>query len=79
MKKIYFLIGLFLGSPWLMAAQIVRGPYLEDPTQTTLILRWQTDEPTVSWLEYGPAPRCNQIMTLSPEGTQHKVVLYGLV
>ena len=61
------------------AAQIVRGPYLEDPTQTTLVLRWQTDEPTPSWLEYGPAPRCNQIMTLSPESTNHKAVLYGLV
>lgn len=60
-------------------AQIVRGPYLEDPTQTTLILRWQTDEATPAWLEYGPAPRCNQIMKISPEGTDHKAVLYGLV
>jgi hypothetical protein len=60
-------------------AQIVRGPYLEDPTHTTLILRWQTDTPSVSWLEYGPAPRCNQIMTLTTAGTKHKAVLYGLV
>ncbi len=63
----------------MFAAQLVRGPYLEDPTQTTLIMRWQTDTPTPAWLEYGPAPRCNQIMTISPESTQHKVVLYGLV
>lgn len=61
------------------AAQVVRGPYIEDPTQTTMILRWQTDESTPAWLEYGPAPRCNQIMKISPEGTQHKAVLYGLV
>lgn len=61
------------------AAQIIRGPYIEDPTQTTMILRWQTDEPTPAWLEYGPAPRCNQIMKISPEGTEHKAVLYGLV
>lgn len=61
------------------AAQVVRGPYLEDPTQTTLVLRWQTDQATPAWLEYGPAPRCNQIMTITPEVTQHKVVLYGLV
>ena len=61
------------------SAQVIRGPYLEDPTQTTLILRWQTDVNTPAWLEYGPSPRCNQIMKISPEGTQHKAVLYGLV
>ncbi len=61
------------------AAQIIRGPYIEDPTQTTMILRFQTDEVTPAWLEYGPAPRCNQIMTVSPAATQHKVILYGLV
>lgn len=79
MKKISLLV-YFLAAPLLLAAaQVVRGPYLEDPTQTTLILRWQTDVPTPAWLEYGPSPRCNQIMTVSPEGRNHKVVLYGLV
>ncbi|MBR2865090.1 MAG: metallophosphoesterase [Elusimicrobiaceae bacterium] len=63
----------------LFAAQVVRGPYIEDPTQTTMILRWQTDVATPAWLEYGPSPRCNQIMKISPEGTEHKAVLYGLV
>ena len=63
----------------LFAAQVVRGPYIEDPTQTTMILRWQTDVSTPAWLEYGPSPRCNQIMKISPEGTEHKAVLYGLV
>ena len=63
----------------LPAAQLVRGPYIEDPNQTTMILKWQTDVPTPAWLEYGPAPRCNQIMTITPQSTQHKAVLYGLV
>ena len=61
------------------AAQIVRGPYIEDPTQTTMVLRWQTNEDTPSWLEYGPVPRCNQLMTLTPSSTSHKAILYGLV
>ncbi len=61
------------------AAQIVRGPYLEDPTQTTIVLRWQTNVTTPAWLEYGPAPRCNQIMKVNAEATDHKAVLYGLV
>ena len=61
------------------AAQIVRGPYLEDITQTTLVLKWRTDTATPSWLEYGPTPNCNQIMTVTPAGYSHKVILYGLV
>lgn len=79
MKKICTLIGFLSFLTAAQAAQIVRGPYIEDPTQTTMILRFQTDEPSAAWVEYGPAPRCNQIMTVSPEGTNHKVILYGLV
>ena len=79
MKKLATLLVLFLLCADVYAARIIRGPYIEDPTQTTMILKWQTDEATPSWLEYGPTPRCNQIMTLTPAGTQHKAVLYGLV
>lgn len=79
MKKFSFLFLFLLSGTVLRAAQLVRGPYLEDPTQTTLVMRWQTDTATPSWLEYGPAPRCNQIMTITPESTHHKAVLYGLV
>ena len=79
MKKLTLFCLLLLAVSTVRAAQIVRGPYLEDPTQTTLVLRWQTDEPTPSWLEYGPVPRCNQIMTVTPEGMNHKAILYGLV
>ena len=60
-------------------AQIIRGPYLENPTPTAMTLRWQTSTPSPAWLEYGPAPRCNQIMTLTPAAYNHKAVLYGLV
>ena len=80
MKK-YSLLLSFLGVCLFnaQAAQIVRGPYLEDVTQTTLILKWQTDTTTPSWLEYGPTPHCNQIMTITPAAYNHRAVLYGLV
>lgn len=80
MKKHFlslFLVMTSLLPVW--AAQIVRGPYLEDVTQTTLILKWQTDTATPGWLEYGPAPHCNQIMTITPAAYNHRAVLYGLV
>lgn len=79
MKKLLLFFSFILACMPLHAAQILRGPYIEDPTQTTMILKWQTDEPTPGWVEYGPVPRCNQIMTVSPETSFHKVVLYGLV
>ncbi|MBO4674537.1 MAG: metallophosphoesterase [Elusimicrobiaceae bacterium] len=80
MKKIFFLFCLWLLLPGaLQAAQIIRGPYLEDVTQNTIILKWQTDTASPSWLEYGPTPNCNQIMTLTPSGYSHRAVLYGLV
>ncbi len=77
--KILFSLLLTFCACGVYGAQIIRGPYIEDPTQSTMILRWQTDEATPSWLEYGPAPRCNQITKINPEGTEHKAVLYGLV
>ncbi len=78
MRRILFLVILFCALD-VQGAHIVRGPYLENATPTSMTLRWQTDAPAVSWLEYGPAPRCNQIMTLTPAVSNHKVVLYGLV
>ena len=78
MRKLFLLI-LFFVAISLHGAQIIRGPYLENVTQTSLTLRWQTSQAVASWLEYGPAPRCNQIMTLTPAAYNHKTVLYGLV
>ncbi|MGB2578551.1 hypothetical protein AAIR98_000470 [Elusimicrobium simillimum] len=78
MKKIIIPVFLLI-SLNLAAAQIVRGPYVENPTLTSATVKWTTDAPAVSWLEYGPAPKCDQIMAISPEGTDHKIELFGLV
>ncbi len=78
MKKLLLLLCCF-SSVCGYGAQVIRGPYLENPTPTAMTLRWQTNTPTPAWLEYGPTPRCNQIMTLTPAAYNHKAVLYGLV
>ena len=78
MKRIGIFL-LLLCTGYGFAAQVVRGPYLEDPTQNTLVMHWRTDERTPAWLEYGPQPRCNQVMKILPEGTEHKAILYGLI
>lgn len=78
MKKILLIFGI----SWALhasAAPLWRGPYVENPTPTAMTLRWQTAAAVPTWLEYGPVPRCNQIMTLTPAAHNHKAVLYGLV
>lgn len=60
------------------AADLVRGPYVENATQRTTTVRWRTDEPVVSWLEYGAAPNCSRFMTISPTAKEHAEMLFGL-
>ncbi|MCC6849492.1 MAG: metallophosphoesterase family protein [Deltaproteobacteria bacterium] len=38
------------------AATVIRGPYLQQPTSTGMIVRWRTDVPTDSRVRYGAAP-----------------------
>ncbi|WP_424245162.1 hypothetical protein Dip510_000237 [Elusimicrobium posterum] len=78
MRKILFLIYLLLPL-FSYGAEIVRGPYVEDPTLNSAVIQLQTNEASPAWLEYGPAPKCNQIMAVSPKNTNHKFVVYGLV
>ena len=75
----FLLLCICFAAAYAQAAHVIRGPYLENPTPTAMTVRWQTSAPAVSWLEYGPVPRCNQIMTLTPAAYNHKAVLYGLV
>jgi hypothetical protein len=38
------------------AATVTRGPYLQMPTPSGVIVRWRTDTPTSSRVAWGPAP-----------------------
>lgn len=78
MKKFLFLTFL-LSAASLNAATIVRGPYVEDPQQTTAVIKWATDTPSASWIEYGPEGKCSQLMAISPKKTEHSLVLHGLI
>jgi len=60
------------------AAQLVRGPYTENPGPDSAVVRWRVDTATVSWLAYGVAPGCNQFSAISPEAKEHAINLFGL-
>ena len=71
---------LVLLPAWVAEAQtLVRGPYLQSGTASSVIIKWRTDEATDSLVRYGLAP---DSLTLSVSDatstTEHAVQLTGL-
>ena len=44
------------GSQAVWAASVIRGPYLQTPTNSSIIVRWRTDVATTSRVAIGPNP-----------------------
>ncbi len=78
MKKHLFIVSLFLASA-LNAAVIERGPFVEDPAQTTAVIKWTADAPSPAWVEYGPEGKCSQLMAISSRKRNHSLTLHGLI
>lgn len=74
-------IGFLVSVPLteIAAQEVVRGPYLQRGAPSTMVVRWRTDKPTPTRLEYGASP---QALTLVSESsaptTEHEVELTGL-
>jgi calcineurin-like phosphoesterase family protein/purple acid phosphatase-like protein len=61
-------------------AQVVRGPYLQIKTPTSVIVRWRTDAPTDSRVQFGRvATNLNQAIQMSGARTNHEVNVTGLL
>lgn len=59
--------------------QLLRGPYLQIATPTSVRVRWRTDVPVTGIVRHGPAP--NDLPNTTSETsarTEHEVVLTGL-
>jgi hypothetical protein len=61
------------------AAELVRGPYLQMGTPSSVIIRWRTDQPTDSVVTYGTTLQnlASQV-TDQAVATEHEVQLSGL-
>ena len=66
--------------PLQVAAQsIVRGPYLQLATPTSIVVKWRTDQPTNSVVRYGAAAdTLNQSVTSAAVTTEHAVEISAL-
>ena len=61
------------------AAEIIRGPYLQVGTPSSVTLRWRTDEPAGSVVFFGADPSFLYQLTGSLDPvTEHEVTLFGL-
>ncbi|MEJ2139438.1 MAG: DNRLRE domain-containing protein [Gammaproteobacteria bacterium] len=61
------------------AAEVVRGPYLQVVTPSSVIVRWRTDVPTDARVRYGKAAGSLTDSALAnASGTEHSVKLSGL-
>jgi hypothetical protein len=72
-------VAVVTGLATVATAAVVRGPYLQMPTATSMIVRWRTDTPTDSRVAIGPAPGSlgTNVDSLVPT-TEHVVSVTGL-
>ncbi|MHC4934847.1 MAG: purple acid phosphatase family protein [Planctomycetota bacterium] len=58
---------------------VVRGPYIQQTTETSAILRWRTSAPTDSRVVIGVSPGGNLLTITDPDTvTDHEVLVSGL-
>ena len=61
------------------AAEIVRGPYLQTVTPSSIIVKWRTDNVTDAQVKFGSSSTAlSQSAYSSSSGTDHEVKLTGL-
>jgi predicted phosphodiesterase len=58
--------------------RFVVAPYLQYPTQTSIVVMWETAGPATSVLEYGPTPTEFKTVEMTNDATIHEVKLEGL-
>ena len=76
---VYLLILLGLLTPVAWGQSIIRGPYLQQQTDQSIIVRWRTDVATDSVVRYGTnSTSLNLSSSESGTTTEHTVLITGL-
>lgn len=80
MKSIFTItLALLLVSANSIAQTIIRGPYLQNPTSTSITVMWRTDAPSSSKVFYGTDPQnLTQFVEDATTVADHKVSVSGL-
>ncbi|WP_149244057.1 metallophosphoesterase [Dyadobacter sp. 32] len=79
MNKLLLLISFVSISAGTLAQSIIRGPYLMVGTPTSMVVRWRTDLPTTTRVQFGTAAGAlTQNVTDNSPVTEHVVKITGL-
>ncbi len=77
-----YLLSFFLFTTFIVAqgqGTLLRGPYLQMVTPTSIVLRWRTDQPSNSVVKIGGGPQyLDHTFTHNTITTEHEVKLTGL-
>jgi len=81
--RAFLAVGLVLGvalsgGDALCAPQIIKGPYLQQVTQDSMVVMWETDEAAPSRVDYGLAAPGERFVEDPSPHTIHEVTLTGL-
>ena len=74
------LIALFIISNSVCAQTVTRGPYLQQATPNSIIIKWQTNVATITKVNYGvllPSLLSTAVSTIT--STNHEIKITGLL
>jgi hypothetical protein len=61
-------------------AALTRGPYLQNGTTKSVVIRWRTDVPTEGHVRFGVSPSdLNRAVFDTSQMTNHEVIVAGLL
>ncbi len=60
------------------AGHVVRGPYLQNPTQTSIVICWGTPDPCRGEVRWGPGRALKEKIAETSDTVDHQVVIQGL-
>ena len=79
LRLVFLLILLGTLTPYAWGQSIIRGPYLQQQTDQSIIVRWRTDVATDSVVRYGSDSANLNLSSAEPGSTtEHTVLVTGL-
>jgi len=79
MKRIILLLILCISTLHVIAQNVIRGPYLQSGTTTSIVVRWRTDIATDSRVWFGTSPsNLTSSSGMLGNRTDHEIQLNGL-
>jgi len=74
--KFFIILCLFISNSY--AASIVKGPYIDNLSDSELVIRYVLDSQSLSWMSWGEFPKCDRYMIPVVPRVNNSVNVYGI-